>query len=235
MTKQKSFIRKSKPTSKRVLLKHHFMGDDGSFYTIKNSKLIPVSKKTYLAYLKQEGLKFSDIKKLLKTSFPYQGNHYNLLKPPPRYVSIDYKLTNLVKTFWKHDIMTSNSDQGFISHGLDRPGYITIECRSNQGFSKLLILKKLFGPRKIIDVSKYYQEIKSFKGGKEKLDMDMKLGTKYPRQIRFTERRHLCTINFNHKLLEWMHQKLKLEIPKIEDSHLGSQIKSIYSLNKKYL
>ena len=231
MNTQKSFsTRKLKSTSKKMT--RHFIGDDGLFYTIKNGDLNSVSKKTYLAYLKQEGLKFSDIKKLLNSAYPYQSRNYNLLKIPSRYIPVDYKLTNLVKTLWKHGIETEGWDQGLFSSKRNRehPGFITFECRSNHQELSLSILQKLFGSKNIKDVSKYFQNVKS---GQEKREMKMKIAAKYPKQIRFRTEHGYCVMSFNHQLLDWIHQKLKIEIPKIEDSHLGGQIECIEMLKER--
>jgi hypothetical protein len=197
-------------------------------------KYIPVSKKVYLAYLRKNKLKFRDIKKLLTSVEPTQSENYNFLKLPTQYVPVDYKLTNIVKLFWRHGITTQGSDQGTFNplSKYHESGFISFDRYNNHQEEVFVILKRLFGNRNIIDVSKIYQHVKP---GKEMKDMDQQMSAKYPKQIRFDQSRYYCAISFNHQLLEWMHKKLKLEVPKIEDSKAGnSTIIQIMEIDTHY-
>lgn len=209
-------------------------GLNGKFYRLGGGKYIPVSKKVYLAYLRKNKLKFRDIQKLLTSVYPTQDKNYNLLKIPTQYVPVDYKLTNIVKLFWNHGITTQGWDQGLFNtrKNIDHPGFISFDRYNNQQEEVFVILKKLFGSRNIIDVSKSYQGVKP---GKEMRDMKQKMSAKYPKQIRFDQSNYYCAISFNHQLLEWMHKKLKLKVPKIEDSKPGnSTIIQIMEIDTHY-
>lgn len=201
-------------------------GLNGKFYRLGGGKYTPVSKKVYFAYLRKNKLKFRDIKKLLTSVYPTQTQNYNLLKLPTQYVPVDYKLTNIVKVFWNHGITTQGWDQGCfnIRKNIDHPGFISFDRYNNQQEEVFVILKRLFGRRNIVNVSHYYKDIKA---GQEMRDMKQKMSAEYPKQIRFNQYQSFCSINFNHQLLEWMHKKLKLEVPKIEDSLTGFQIMNI--------
>ena len=196
-------------------------GLDGKFYRLGGGKYIPVSKKVYLAYLRKNKLRLRDIQKLLTSVYPTQQENYNLLKLPTQYVPVDYKLTNIVKLFWKHGITTQGWDQGSFNtrKNIDHPGFISFDRYNNQQEEVFVILKKLFGNRHVIDVTKNYQHVKP---GKEMRDMNQKMSAKYSKQIRFDQSRYFCAISFNHQLLEWMHKKLSLKVPKIEDSKPGN-------------
>ena len=60
--------------------------------------------------------------------------------------------------------------------------------------------------------------------GKNTRENKIKKAKEYPKLIRITIHSHMISIGFNHRLLPWIHKKLKIDLPKKKDSLPGRHV-----------
>ena len=86
------------------------------------------------------------------------------------------------------------------------------------------ILKKLFGPRRIKIFDYIMKPDENPKPGKNTRNRNDKDAKKYAKLIRIKIISNFVSIRFNNSLIPWMSKKLKVKIPKVENSLPGSRI-----------
>jgi hypothetical protein len=121
---------------------------DGVFYKIVNNKKVLITKKEYIDYAKE----------LLKTTINKTVNYDFVVLTIPRYcldggnkMAVEYKISNLFKWFWKHNICPYVGEGAKKDRNKYLPGYIIFDVKQKPQMIQLL---KDYSPRKTISLPK---------------------------------------------------------------------------------
>lgn len=209
---------------------NYVQNKEGYYYKhINGNKIKRITKKEYFSKISNNP---KNLNRLKKSLYPTQGRDYILLKYPKtfptdirnKYVPADYEIANIIKALWKQKIITLGWDAGFSNKKHDYPGFITMAHRTTDMKDVIPILKKLFGPRRIKIFDYIMKPDEKPKPGKNTRNRNDKDAKKYAKLIRIKIISNFVSIGFNNSLIPWMSKKLKIKIPKVENSLPGSRI-----------
>lgn len=198
-----------------------YMGSDCKFYQLVDNLYYEINKNQYLQYLKNNKQHISDINKLRKSIYPSKTNDYILLKLPTQYFPADYKLANLILYFWKNDVDAKGWNQHNELNKLNKTGFISFSRYTIKGQKIYDMLCNMFGKTYLKDVTYLVDNTLEHK---LKMEQSHELNEKYSNKIIYQDYGHFCSISFNQKMLEYMHKKLNITIPKREDALKGQSV-----------
>tara|TARA_Y100000389_G_scaffold149349_1_gene148636 strand:- start:735 stop:1436 length:702 start_codon:yes stop_codon:yes gene_type:complete len=199
--------------------------NDNYYKSIGRLKLKKITKQEYI---NATGESSFIIQKLKDSLYPYQHKDYKFLKYPDnysndiagKYVPVDWKLTNIIKFLWEHEIITCLWDQGFIRKDkIDINGYITIKYTTNDDINVIPLLIKLFTQNNIVLL-----ENPNIKSGTQFHEWCNKLVLQYPNKIRIIKLSTVIRITFNPKMIPQIYKFLQLEPVNKNNIHKGNRI-----------
>jgi hypothetical protein len=218
---------KHKTTLKNNIKFKCCIGNGGKYYKHTNeNKFIEISKSQYLQQLKLKGQKIADVHKLIKSVYPTQFNDYILLQRSSLYVPVNYQLANLIKFFWKQKINVNNWRESMFG---DQNMSIEFSRYSIDNKKVFDMFIDMFGKKYMKDITPFYDDVPR---GKLTLQKTQELKDKFPNNILYRDAKYCCTIVFNQKILEYVHNKLNITIPKKEDAFKGNQIISDFMMER---
>ena len=134
-----------------------------------------------------------------------------IILTPNNYISIDWSLVNLVKYFWKINLVT----QGLNQPSPNSHGFIGFKRETSDGIKTVDVLEEIFGKEKTIRL------INNKPPGIESAKEFTRFSKKYPDKIRIFDER---IITFDAEIIPWMHEKLGLELPDHSKAHRGRRL-----------
>lgn len=208
--------------------------------------LVKYMSNTFIIYEKKYRkykTKFYELlKKRLKDSiYPTQANDFFFLTIPKGHpnenkeVPVDYLLRNIVLFFWKEGFITLGWNQGMdiITEFKDviTPAFISFDLKLINGKDAIShlkrILEKRFGRDNIfiLDESKRKPQKNLIKYLKVLRKKKIDFFFKYPKKIVINIVKEFIAINFRIKFLDWISEKLNIDLPPFEERYPGYLIK----------
>ena len=215
---------------------------NGNYYIcVDEMKLKKITKQEYMDATGESSF---IIKKLKDSIYPAQGRNYVFLKFPDnfpkddgndiagKYITADWMLANLITFLWKQDIITLGWDQGgyIEKKKIDHSGFISMNHKTMGGEDVVPLLVKLFGEDNVVIIDFIKNPKHKPKPGKEKRKWNMEISLKYPKKIRILVMHGYIAIGFNHLMIPWMYEHLKLKMVNKDKVHQGNRL--VYYLDK---
>ena len=193
----------------------------------------------YEKYMKYKKIFCQSVKEQLdKSLYPGQENDFFFLTIPRNFpnggvnVPVDYKLSNLVLYFWKHEFITCGLDQGWEAPHIFKFGFISFEQKKINDIDTFTDLYNLL-VEKLGKDNIYIYDIQiiinnSTLSGNEKNNTIVNDRDNYlkhnPNKIMICETDSCVAIYFRSKFIRKIYKKFDIVLPNIDDRLPGGLI-----------